>query len=428
MSATNIIAEQARLDRQLRIEGWNQNALENAKIGVVGDDDLLASLFLMSASALGVNKTVVLAPVLNPSLVEIAERLNPLFNLTHVEGYYTHPILDEIFDGCDLVVDLSHFGLANKLLMQKGFEDGCPIVRGFCYEDINEQGFKVFIYLRGREWREIEQVISPQNLPMDHFDDGVFDTIVAGIALEETKNILMGGQVSDELITYSRKKLNFSQKQTNLLVVGAGALGVFVGLGLAYAGYRSITFMDLDTVDMTNLNRQVFFYDAVGESKAGALSRKLNNLFQMDCKARVEDFTKHTDVASYDAVFDCVDNFETRIVLSEKCKDQDKLLVSGGTSVDAGQVVIYTPTGNGFTPAELLGLHDIVEKRGIEAHRRERASCSYQPDPSLVMTNQITAGFMVDGYRMLLHGQEPRSIFYNSKTNDKILRERRYKT
>ena len=53
---------QNRLDRQLRIEGWNQQALENAKIGVVGDDDLLASLYILSASALGINNIVVIAP------------------------------------------------------------------------------------------------------------------------------------------------------------------------------------------------------------------------------------------------------------------------------------------------------------------------------------------------------------------------------
>ena len=44
-----------RLDRQLRIQGWDQAALDKAKIAVVGDNDLLASLFIMSASALGIN-------------------------------------------------------------------------------------------------------------------------------------------------------------------------------------------------------------------------------------------------------------------------------------------------------------------------------------------------------------------------------------
>ena len=75
---------QSRLDRQLRIEGWNQQALENAKIGVVGDDDLLASLFIMSASALGINNLIVLAPALNAVLVETAKKINPRFALTHL--------------------------------------------------------------------------------------------------------------------------------------------------------------------------------------------------------------------------------------------------------------------------------------------------------------------------------------------------------
>ncbi|MGD8768865.1 MAG: hypothetical protein PVJ06_02365, partial [Desulfobacterales bacterium] len=145
-----------RLDRQLRIEGWDQEALDNAKVGVVGDEDLLASHYLLSASALGINRLVVLAPSLNQTFVEIAKKLNPRFNLTHIEGFYTHPVLDEIFNGCNLIADLSHYGLANKLLLQKGYRDNIPIIRGFCYEQDDKQGFKVFTYVRGREWQELE--------------------------------------------------------------------------------------------------------------------------------------------------------------------------------------------------------------------------------------------------------------------------------
>ena len=119
-------------------------------------------------------------------------------------------------------------------------------------------------------------------------------------------------------------------------------------------------------------------------------------------------------------VFDCVDNFETRIVLSEKCKDQGKMLISGGTSADAGQVVVYHPLKSGATPAELLGLYEIVGTRSVATPLRERASCTYQPDPSVIMTNQITAGFMVDSYRMLLDGQEARNIFYDSTSSERI--------
>ncbi len=410
----------SRLDRQLRIEGWNQPALDNAKIGVVGDDDLLASLYVMSASALGINHIVILTPSLDPLLVETAKKLNPRFTLTHLEGFYTHPVIDELFKGCRLIVDLSHYGLANKLLLEKGSRENIPIIRGFCYEKNGDQGFKVFSYLRGREWQELEQIISSSHLPNGHFDDGVLDTIITGIVLEETKNLLMDQDVSDDLISYARKQLNTPNDQQNILVVGSGALGIFVGLGLAYSKIQNITFMDPDVIEITNLNRQVLFYDAIGSDKAEILSERLNNLFNMDNKAQITYFNKETDITSYGAVFDCVDNFESRLVLSEKCKEQGKILISGGTSAEAGQVVIFDPIQNGATPAELLGLYDILEKRNPETYQRERAACIYQPDPSVIMTNQITAGFMVDSYRMLLDGQKPGNIFYDSKSNTRF--------
>jgi hypothetical protein len=409
-----------RLDRQLRIDGWNQDVLENATIGVVGDDDLLASLYIMSASALGINKVMALAPSLNIMFVETAKKLNLRLELTHVEGFYTHPILNEIFKACNLIVDLTSYGLANKLLLQKGFMENIPIIRGFCYEHENEQGFKIFTYKRGREWEELEQIISPYNLPNGHFDDAVLDTIVAGIVLEETKNTLMGQDVSEDLIAFKRKKIKTPNGQSKILIVGSGALGIFVGLGLACSGFQQIAFMDPDVVEETNLNRQVLFYNAIGRSKAETLSERLNEHFGMQNSAMVEYFNSSTDTTSYDVIFDCVDNFESRIMLSEKCKEQGKVLISGGTSADAGQVIIYNPMERGVTPSKLLGLYDIVEKRKIDAPKRERATCAYQPDPSVIMTNQITAGFMVDSYRMLLGGQKPVNIFYDSRNNARL--------
>lgn len=405
---------QNRLDRQLRIEGWNQQVLENAKVGIVGDDDLLASLYIMSASALGINHIVVIAPALNDTLIEIANKLNLHLTLTHVEGFYTHPVMAELFKGCHLIVDLSHYGLANKLLIEKGFREKIPIIRGFCYEENSTQGFKVFSYLKGREWQELEQIVSTNNLPNRHFDDGVMDIMITGIVLEETKDLLMNQDVSDDLISYNRLKVRKANGQPKILIVGSGALGIFVGLGLAFSGFRNLTFMDPDTVEVTNLNRQVLFYNAIGENKAKTLAKKLSTLFGIESNSKVAYFDRNSDIKFYDVVFDCVDNFETRIVLSETCKDQGKVLISGGTSPNAGQVVTYNPDDDSTTPAELLGMYDIVEKRHPETYQRERAACIYQPDPSVIMTNQIAAGFMVDSYRMLINGQKPANVFYDS--------------
>lgn len=409
-----------RLDRQLRISGWDQAALQEAKIGVVGDDDLLASLYVMSSAALGVKRLVVIAPRLEKHLMEIACSLNPALHLAFLEGYYTHDRIGNFLAGCGVVVDLSSYGLANKLVLQKGFNEGIPVVRGFCHEQNGRQGLRVFTYSRGREWEELNQIVASRNFPGDHFDDGVLDIIASGIALEETANILMRHKVSEEVISYERQALPAAAPAPNICIVGAGALGNFVGLGLAWAGFRNIKFVDPDVVEVTNLNRQLLLADSLGVNKAEAAARKLESLFGIGVQACVTYFGRDSDISEYDVIFDCVDNFETRIVLSERCKAEGKILISGGTGADAGQVIVYDPVGGNETPAEVLGLYEIVGKRSAERYRRERASCEYVPEPSVIMVNQIIGGLMVEAYRTLIAGEPPANIFYDSKRDPRF--------
>jgi molybdopterin/thiamine biosynthesis adenylyltransferase len=205
------------------------------------------------------------------------------------------------------------------------------------------------------------------------------------------------------------------------LVVGAGALGNICGLGLALSGFRNVTFLDPDIVEATNLNRQVLFFDAVGKSKAETLAERLTSIFGGDFRGRVEYLRRETDISGHDILLDCVDNFETRIVLSEKAKSEGKVFISGGTGADSGQVVAYDPEESAQTPAELLGLYDIVEQRDVEAHRRERESCIYRPDPSVIMPNLVIAGLMVDLLRGMLRGASPKNLFYDSKHHARFL-------
>src|SRR3972149_3554020 len=142
-----------RLDRQLRIPGWDQQTLEEARIAVFGDDDLLASLYVLSAAALGLNTIVLIAPRWDEALLDTARRVNPRLRLSVVDGYYTHPALDDIFWPCTAIVDLTHYALANKLLLEKGFRSGVPVIRGFCHQQDGEEGLKVFADRRGREWQ-----------------------------------------------------------------------------------------------------------------------------------------------------------------------------------------------------------------------------------------------------------------------------------
>lgn len=409
-----------RLDRQLLIAGWDQGRLSEAKIGVVGDADRLASLFILSAAALGLNRVVAIAPSLDDQLLEMARKINPGFNLTSLNGFYTHPLLGDIFHDCQVIVDLNCYGLANKLLLEKGRQDHLPVVRGYCYKAGNEADFKIFTYLPGREWQALAEVVFSRNLPHRHVADPVLSIICAGMALTETKNILMGQRVSPELMHYRRKKIASIPNDLAIAVVGAGALGNFVGLGLAYSGFPNITFIDPDAIEITNLNRQVFFYEAVGLNKAEILAQRLNADFGTRAQSWVTYLRSATDISCFDIIFDCVDNHETRIVLSEKCAQEKKILISSGTSLDQGQVVVYDPGQGAQTPAALLGLYEIVDRRNLETYQRHPESCIRQPDPAVIMTNQIIAGLAVDSLRKLLDGQATPNIFYEAQSDYRL--------
>jgi molybdopterin/thiamine biosynthesis adenylyltransferase len=318
------------------------------------------------------------------------------------------------------MVDLTQYALANKLLLEKSFRLDVPVIRAFCRQQGGEEGLKVFAYRRGREWQELREMVSPTNLPGQHHDDGVLDLVAAGLALEETKNIVMGHRVSEDLVAYGRPKVMRRGADARVCVVGAGALGNFVGLGLAFAGARAVTVFDPDAVDVTNLNRQVLLADGIGRSKAQVLCERLQVHWGIQADARVAPFRRDTQLAGYDAVFDCVDNFETRIVLSDKCRDEGTVLISGGTSADAGQVTVYDPARRNRTPAELLGLHELVKERQSEGYNRETSACAHRPEPSVIMVNQIIGGLMVDAWRRLIDGQAPESLFYDSKSDKRM--------
>jgi len=258
--------------------------------------------------------------------------------------------------------------------------------------------------------------------------DPVLALVIAGLVLEETKKLLLGEPVTPEVISYVRASLTgvsvpspmlskpgAMDKAGPIAVVGAGALGNFVGLGLASQGFNRLTFIDPDPVEVTNLNRQILFWDAVGQPKAEALARRIAEWFGVAGRAEISYVDRNFELSDFAVVFDCTDNFESRILLSEKCRENGQILISGGTGVEAGQMVIFNPVQEGPTPAELLGLYDIVGQRDIDIRERQRASCVYAPEPAVIMTNQIIGGLMVDALRRLLAGDNPPNLFYDAR-------------
>ncbi len=131
-------------------------------------------------------------------------------------------------------------------------------------------------------------------------------------------------------------------RDASVSVIGAGALGGPCALYLAAAGVGQIELWDDDTVDRSNLQRQVQFSDdQIGASKAMTLAARLKALNpDIDCAAKPDRFSAGSKAAG-NILIDATDNFETRFDLNRLAHNSKRFLVSGAASRWSGQVSVY---------------------------------------------------------------------------------------
>lgn len=130
------------------------------------------------------------------------------------------------------------------------------------------------------------------------------------------------------------------------LVIGAGGLGSPVALYLGTAGVGRLTLVDHDTVDLTNLQRQIAHdRSRVGQPKAESAAhsvRAINPDVQLRALSRRADEALLDElVADADVVLDCSDNFRTRHAVNAACARHRKPLVSGAAIGFDGQISVY---------------------------------------------------------------------------------------
>lgn len=134
-------------------------------------------------------------------------------------------------------------------------------------------------------------------------------------------------------------------KNASVLVVGAGGLGCPVLLYLAAAGVGTIGVVDPDTVDLSNLQRQVLYTtNEIGKPKAKAAVahlQKLNPELTFDSYALALDYgNARAIMADYDIVVDCTDNFKVRYLINDVCVALGKPFVYGAIHRFEGQVAV----------------------------------------------------------------------------------------
>jgi molybdopterin/thiamine biosynthesis adenylyltransferase len=161
----------------------------------------------------------------------------------------------------------------------------------------------------------------------------------------------------DQLLRYSRHilldEIGIEGQQrllaSHALVIGAGGLGSPVALYLGTAGVGRITIVDNDTVDLTNLQRQIAHNLArVGRPKAESAR---DTIVAINPDVRVTPLIERVSpdqvarldalVQDADVVLDCSDNFKTRHAVNAACVKHSKPLVSGAAIGFDGQISVY---------------------------------------------------------------------------------------
>lgn len=129
-------------------------------------------------------------------------------------------------------------------------------------------------------------------------------------------------------------------------VVGVGGLGNPAATYLVTSGIGSLTIIDDDEVDLTNLQRQTLFATGdIGQPKVEAAARRLAALNPetdvVAIRARLGEENARTLLSDADVILDCSDNFATRHLVNRACARSRKALVSGAAVRQEAQFCVF---------------------------------------------------------------------------------------
>jgi adenylyltransferase/sulfurtransferase len=160
----------------------------------------------------------------------------------------------------------------------------------------------------------------------------------------------------EQLLRYSRQlmlpQIDMAGQEkllaSRILIIGAGGLGSPAALYLAAAGVGELAICDDDTVDLSNLQRQIL-HDSTrlgwnkAESARWMLERVNPDTRILPIERRLNAAELEREAALADLVLDCSDNFTTRFAVNAACVKTATPLVSGAVIRFEGQLAVFTP-------------------------------------------------------------------------------------
>ncbi|HLP79821.1 MAG TPA: ThiF family adenylyltransferase [Acidobacteriota bacterium] len=209
-------------------------------------------------------------------------------------------------------------------------------------------------------------------------------------------------------------------------IIGCGGIGTYCAAALALNNTKNIHLIDADTVEQTNLNRQIFYANHIGKSKAQALSQTLRKAFPNTQWSSTQDFIRRDTVDAllqkHTRVFCCTDNYASRLLVSRYCQTHAIPLVEAGCDTQMAGLFAYIPNQTHTVHCA----RNLVEKAAQEARIKKETSCARQANPSIVIPNAVIGTMMPFALDRLVVNQkfEPFTknvLIYNSLVNKKFL-------
>ncbi len=450
------VNEHERYDRQVRLWGEKgQKKINNAVATIVGDGPIARDT-AMSLTALGVGQIRLIGnSVLDggkfldidvqgdavQAYQGVLKKINPNVDVAILRASLESRTMKHFLEDSTAIIEATNDPRSKAITLDLSKKSGIPA--------ISASSSPGYAKIAGCHQYGIDAIMPGfQGL----IQDDLISLGIGGVITEEVKKIILGQKdLLDKPVYYNLGGERFSHKNPDANtpkinkelykklragVVGAGALANIACILLAKIGFGRVDYCDYDTVESHNLTRQINFYDCVGKPKAQALALKHKAMNpEADIRGLCEKFEIKNGVYSieqlnpegYDVIFDLVDNKYTRAMIAAYCVLKGIPLVSAASSPEAAQWAVYVP---GKTPC-LEHLFAGYYASGLEEEKIRRRSCTQDPNPAVIMTNQTAAAFAVLESLTIFQPEEfgePFSgSFKYSTTKDSRLSTRRIK-
>lgn len=200
-------------------------------------------------------------------------------------------------------------------------------------------------------------------------------------------------------------KNGFNKLQSaSVIIFGVGGVGSYAVEALARAGVGAITIVDNDTVDGTNINRQLIALNStIGQDKVTVSKNRILDI-NPDCKVTaIKEFFDETstiDLTEYDYIIDAIDSVKSKLFLAEMAvKNNIKIISSMGTGnkLEPKKLTVCDISKTSYCPLAKK-MRTELRKRGINhlkvVYSTEEAKCRNVPPASISFVPPV-AGLLI---------------------------------